>query len=219
MSDTGCGVAAEDLPRLFERFFRGRTTQARTHEGSGIGLSLVHELVKLHGGSIEARSKVGVGTAITLRIPRGSAHLPPERIGRLRTLERARIGALPFVEEALGWLPDGGSAAFNPEPGQAPSISESEAPRADDEAQARVLIVDDNADMRGYLRHLLGGRWQVETAPDGVVAMEHIRQRLPDLVIADVMMPVMDGFALLNAIRANDGVREVTCHVAFGARR
>ncbi len=203
VSDTGCGVAAEDLPRLFERFFRGRTTQARTHEGSGIGLSLVHELVKLHGGSIEARSKVGVGTAITLRIPCGSAHLPTERIGRIRTLERARIGALPFVEEALGWLPDGGSAAFNPEPAQAPSISESEPPRADDEAQPRILIVDDNADMRGYLRHLLGGRWQVETAPDGVVAMEHIRQWQPDLVIADVMMPIMDGFALLNAIRAN----------------
>ncbi|MDB6012964.1 MAG: multi-sensor hybrid histidine kinase [Gammaproteobacteria bacterium] len=203
VSDTGCGVAAEDLPRLFERFFRGRTTQARTHEGSGIGLSLVQELVKLHGGSIEARSEVGVGTAITLRIPRGSAHLPTERIGRMRTLERARIGALPFVEEALGWLPDGGSAAFNPESGEATSTSESETPRAADAAQARILIVDDNADMRGYLRHLLGGRWQVETAPDGVVAMEHIRQRLPDLVIADVMMPVMDGFGLLSAIRAN----------------
>jgi signal transduction histidine kinase len=204
VSDTGCGVAAEDLPRLFERFFRGRTTQARTHEGSGIGLSLVHELVKLHGGTIEAHSEVGVGTAITLRIPRGSSHLPTERIGRLRTLERARIGALPFVEEALGWLPDGGSAALHqPEPGEAPSNSESEAPRADDSAQARILIVDDNADMRGYLRHLLGGRWQVETAPDGVVAMERIQQRLPDLVIADVMMPVMDGFGLLNAIRTN----------------
>jgi signal transduction histidine kinase len=203
VSDTGCGVAAEDLPRLFERFFRGRTTQARTHEGSGIGLSLVHELVKLHGGSIEARSEVGVGTAITLRIPCGSAHLPTERIGRMRTLERARIGALPFVEEALGWLPDGGSAAFNPESGETTSTSVSETPRADDAAQARILIVDDNADMRGYLRHLLGGRWQVETAPDGVVAMEHIRQRLPDLVIADVMMPVMDGFGLLSAIRSN----------------
>jgi len=203
VSDTGCGVAAEDLPRLFERFFRGRTTQARTHEGSGIGLSLVHELVKLHGGSIEARSEVGVGTAITLRIPCGSAHLPTERIGRVRTLERARIGALPFVEEALGWLPDGGSAAFNPESGETTSTSASETPRADDAAQARILIVDDNADMRGYLRHLLGGRWEVETAPDGVVAMEHIRQRLPDLVIADVMMPVMDGFGLLSAIRSN----------------
>ncbi|HEX4676326.1 MAG TPA: HAMP domain-containing sensor histidine kinase, partial [Steroidobacteraceae bacterium] len=161
VSDTGCGVAAKDLPRLFERFFRGRTTQARTHEGSGIGLSLVHELVKLHGGSIEAHSEVGVGTAITLRIPCGSAHLPAERIGRMRTLERARIGALPFVEEALGWLPDGGSAAFGPESGETTATSASETLRADDAAQAHILIVDDNADMRGYLRHLLGGRWQV----------------------------------------------------------
>ena len=106
VADTGCGIAADELPRLFERFFRGRPSKARTHEGSGIGLSLVQELVKLHGGTIEARSRVGIGTTITLRIPCGHAHLPPERIGTVRTQERARIGALPFVEEALGWLPD-----------------------------------------------------------------------------------------------------------------
>jgi signal transduction histidine kinase len=195
VSDTGCGVAAEDLPRLFERFFRGHTTQARTHEGSGIGLSLVQELVKLHGGRIEACSEVGVGTAITVCIPRGSAHLPAERIGRLRTLECARIGSLPFVEEALGWLPDGDSSSFS-------TGGPATTPRADNATEARILIVDDNADMRGYLRHLLSGRWRVETASDGAQAMERIRQAPPDLVIADVMMPVMDGFGLLNAIRA-----------------
>lgn len=203
VSDTGCGVAAEDIPRLFERFFRGRTPRARTHEGSGIGLSLVQELVKLHAGSIEASSEVGVGTTITLRIPRGSDHLPPERIGRVRTLERARIGALPFVEEALGWLPDNGPALREPQRSEGISTSEAAATQAGDAAQGRILVVDDNADMRSYLRHLLGHRWQVETASDGVAALESIRQRAPDLVIADVMMPVMDGFGLLSAIRSN----------------
>ena len=195
VADTGCGIAADELPRLFERFFRGRPTRARTHEGSGIGLSLVQELVKLHGGTIEARSRVGIGTTITLRIPCGHAHLPPERIGTVRTQERARIGALPFVEEALGWLPDRAPAA----------AVESDSPTPGTEmAQARVLIVDDNADMRGYLARLLGERWQVETAGDGAAALERMRERVPDLVIADVMMPVLDGFGLLSAIRTSD---------------
>jgi signal transduction histidine kinase len=191
VSDTGCGVAAEDVPRLFERFFRGRAPQARTHEGSGIGLSLVQGLVKLHGGTVEAHSEVGVGTTITLKIPRGTAHLPAERLGGARTLERARIGASPFVDEALGWLPDVGDAAVREPPVPAQPGAE----------RARVLIVDDNADMRAYLGRLLGARWEVETAQDGVAALEHIRQSVPDLVIADVMMPVLDGFGLLKAIR------------------
>jgi signal transduction histidine kinase/methylmalonyl-CoA mutase cobalamin-binding subunit len=198
--DTGCGVAPEDVPRLFERFFRGRTSQARTHEGSGIGLSLVQELVKLHGGSVEAHSEIGVGTTITLRIPRGAAHLPAERLGSVRTLQRARIGAFPFVEEAMGWLPDaGGSVVGETMPGTALA-----APRSSEADRARVLIVDDNADMRAYLCRLLGQRWIVETAQDGAVALERIRECAPDLVIADVMMPVLDGFGLLSAIRADE---------------
>jgi signal transduction histidine kinase len=203
VSDTGCGVAAEDLPHLFERFFRGRTPQARTHEGSGIGLSLVQELVKLHGGSIEASSELDVGTTITLRIPRGSAHLPADRIGARRTLERARIGALPFVEEALGWLPNSERIAMSD-----PRHDGSQACLSDGE-RARVLVVDDNADMRSYLSGLLGERWHVETEPDGAAALERIRRNPPDLIIADVMMPVMDGFGLLRAIRAGDATSKV----------
>lgn len=208
VSDTGCGIAAEDLPRLFERFFRGRPSKARTHEGSGIGLSLVQELVKLHGGAIEARSQVGMGTTITLRVPRGHAHLPQERIGAVRTLERARIGALPFVEEALGWLPDR-APALEPDSLLPPAdpMTTTDIPEQATQGetdQARVLVVDDNADMRGYLARLLGERWHVETASDGGAALERINARVPDLVIADVMMPVIDGFGLLRAIRSSD---------------
>ena len=205
VSDTGCGVAAEDVPRLFERFFRGRAPQARTHEGSGIGLSLVQELVKLHGGSVEAHSEVGVGTTITLKIPRGTAHLPAERLGGIRTLQRARIGALPFVEEAMGWLPDAGGTTVSESPAEQEFASfPNPAPPSSEAGRARILIVDDNADMRAYLCRLLGARWKVETAPDGAVALERIGERPPDLVIADVMMPVLDGFGLLNAIRTNE---------------
>jgi signal transduction histidine kinase len=208
--DTGCGVAAEDLPHLFERFFRGRAPQARTHEGTGIGLSLVQELVKLHGGSIEASSEVGVGTAIRLRIPRGSAHLPADRIGSVRALQRARIGALPFVEEALGWLPDGGRAQLGSKPSEddIPALTRPEV-ASGEATQARVLVVDDNADMRSYLSRLLGERWQVETAPDGAQALQRIQENAPDLVIADVMMPVMDGFELLRMIRTREAIAKV----------
>jgi signal transduction histidine kinase len=208
VSDTGCGVAAADLSRLFERFFRGRASQARTHEGSGIGLSLVQELVKLHGGSIEARSQIGTGTTITVKIPRGFAHLPSERIGVIRTLQSARIGALPFLEEALGWLPDGERAALQVT-GSTDQSPTQTLPEAGPREAARILIADDNADMRCYLSRLFGDRWQVETEPDGAAALEHILRNPPDLVVADVMMPVMDGFGLLHAIRANNAISKV----------
>jgi signal transduction histidine kinase len=211
--DTGCGVAPEDLRRLFERFFRGRAPQARTHEGTGIGLSLVQELVKLHGGTIEASSEVGVGTTMTLRIPRGKAHLPSERIGAAQTLQRARIGALPFVEEALGWLPDATRTHLGDKPNTNEPhdlIAPTDANTAPTDApQARILIVDDNADLRGYLSRLLGERWHVETAPDGAAALQRIRENAPDLVIADVMMPVMDGFELLRSIRESETIAKV----------
>jgi signal transduction histidine kinase len=207
VSDTGCGVAAEDLPRLFERFFRGRTPYARTHEGSGIGLSLVQELVKLHGGCIEARSEVGAGTTILLRIPRGSTHLPADRVGANRTLSRARIGAQPFVEEALGWLPDGERGGVSTAEESSASLSADTAPQAT--VRARILVVDDNADIRTYLTGLLGSRWLVETEPDGAAALERIRNSTPDLIIADVMMPVMGGFRLLRAIRADETISQI----------
>jgi len=210
VSDTGCGVAADEVPRLFERFFRGRTQQARTHEGSGIGLSLVQELVRLHGGTIGAHSEVGVGTTITLHIPRGSAHLPPDRIGTQRALSRARIGSQPFVEEALGWLPDGGPGTdWQPVTGEDPATDRPAEIRPPSVAHARILVVDDNADMRRYLCRLLGQHWQVEMASDGAAALEHIARDAPDLVIADVMMPVMDGFGLLSALRANEATAKL----------
>ena len=211
VSDTGCGVAPDDVPRLFERFFRGRAAAARTHEGSGIGLSLVQELVKLHGGSIEAHSEIGAGLTMTLRIPRGSAHLPTDRIGVSRARERSRIGAFPFVEEALGWLPDVPRATKSVEPAPADVRAGSMVAETRFAAafRARILVVDDNADMRGYLSRLFGDCWQIETAPDGIAALECIRQQAPDLVIADVMMPGVDGFALLRAIKTNAATAEL----------
>src|SRR5262249_51185022 len=105
--DTGTGIPAEEMLRLFERFHRVHNAQGRTHEGSGIGLALVQELVRLHGGTVRADSALGVGPTFTVTVPLGHAHLPPNQIGPTRPLAPTATGASPFVEEALRWLPSG----------------------------------------------------------------------------------------------------------------
>ena len=187
VADTGCGIAAEDLPRIFDRFATIEAPRARTAERTGIGLSLVKERVKLHGGTIEAQSGLGTGTTITVRIPHGCSHLPRDRIVAEDASPQPEGTAQPYLEEALGWLAeDSDSSPAVPTEGR---------------SQARILVVDDNADMRKYLLRLLQERWQVETASDGVSALDRIRQQPPDLVIADIMMPQMDGLELLRRIR------------------
>src|SRR6185312_10924347 len=127
------------------------SVQSRTHEGSGIGLSLVQELVKLHGGTVEARSELGRGTTFTVCLPCGCQHLPADRIGASRRLARADTGALPFVEEALGWLPDFARGMTHPATAfEHDTRREPESPSP----SARILVVDDNADMRDYLSRL-----------------------------------------------------------------
>jgi signal transduction histidine kinase/DNA-binding response OmpR family regulator len=197
--DTGVGIAPDAVPRLFERFHRIEATRARTHEGSGIGLALVHDLVKLHGGSIRVDSAVGAGTAFTVAIPKGKAHLPADRIGAAAR-ERASGASVAILEEALSWLrePEDGAAAAAP--------AECAGPRP---PCGRVLVVEDNADMRGYLRGALAAQFAVEAVGDGRAALEAVRRAPPDLVLSDVMMPDVDGFGLLQALRADERTRAI----------
>jgi signal transduction histidine kinase/DNA-binding response OmpR family regulator len=202
--DTGVGVPEHELPRLFERFHRIEGQQSRTYEGSGIGLALVQELARLHGGTIRAESALGRGTSFTIGVPLGTAHLPPEQIGAERCLASTSIRAEAYVEEALRWLPDRTAPAVAvpsgiDEPGDMPSPHDG----------ARVLVADDNADMRAYLHRLLGRHCAVETVADGHTALAALRERRPDLVLADVMMPNLDGFGLLRAIRADAALRDL----------
>ncbi|HET6575809.1 MAG TPA: ATP-binding protein [Fimbriiglobus sp.] len=202
--DTGTGIPPDELPRLFERFHRVRDARGRTHEGSGIGLALVQELVKLHGGTIRAESTLGKGTTFVVTVPLGTAHLPPDRVGGSRTLAATAVGAGPFVEEALRWLP-AERGTRNAERGteeEDVSVLHS-AFRVPRSALARVLVADDNADMREHLVRLLAGRYEVEAVADGAAALAAARERVPDLVLADVMMPRLDGFGLLKELRAD----------------
>ncbi|MFN8556469.1 MAG: ATP-binding protein [Dehalococcoidia bacterium] len=202
--DTGVGIPAEELAHLFERFHRVRGARARSHEGTGIGLALVEELVRLHGGAIAVASRVDEGTTFTITIPAGTAHLPADRIQAPHTLASTALGATPYVEEALRWLPDDRPARSGASVGvpMQPEIPTAPHRGLDDRTTgARVLVADDNADMRAYLERLLGVHWTVEAVADGVTALTAVRERMPDLVLADVMMPGLDGLALLRALR------------------
>ncbi|MGM1058496.1 SpoIIE family protein phosphatase [Saccharothrix sp. Mg75] len=197
VADTGVGVPEAEVPRLFERFHRVGNTRARSHEGSGIGLALVRELVGLHGGVVTATSTEGRGTAFTVRLPFGSAHLPADDVVHLAGPVTVSAAAEPFVREALRLLPadDAAAEVDGPLPRHVPA--------AGDEGPARVLVADDNADMRDYLRRLLAPGYRVTTAVDGRAALDAARASPPDLVVSDVMMPRLDGLELVAALRAD----------------
>ena len=206
VKDTGVGVPPTELPRLFERFHRIEGQRSRSFEGSGIGLALVQELVRLHGGRIEAASEPGTGTVFSITLPFGSQHLPAGRVGEARRRPPSALRAEAYVEEALRWLPD---ASADPLPEQRDTEDAPGLPFADLTAGARILVADDNADMRHYMRRLLGNRWTLETVADGEEALAAIRANPPDLVLTDVMMPRLDGFGLLRQLRADPTLREV----------
>ena len=194
--DTGTGIPSESLPHLFERFYRVEGPQGRAFEGSGIGLALVDQLVKLHGGRIEVESTLGSGSTFTVVLRKGAEHLPPAQIGTPQPSARSRA-ALPFVEEAKGWLP----AAAGPS--KTTTRASSSGPvRPVSRRRRRVLLVDDNADMRTYLCNLLSHDYVVESVAEGESALAAAKKRTPDGILTDVMLPGMDGFELLRRLRA-----------------
>jgi signal transduction histidine kinase/DNA-binding response OmpR family regulator len=202
VSDTGVGIPEQEMPKLFERFHRVENQRGRSFEGSGIGLALVQELVRLHGGAIEAESKVGRGTLFRITIPFGAGHLASEQIesGGADTINSLRAEAI--VQEAMQWLPDGADPLANVGTSSVPELGISSLP-------GRILVVDDNADMRSYIQSLLGRRWDVVTAEDGLAALDMIKKTPPDLVVTDAMMPRLDGFGLLRAIRDDVKLRDI----------
>jgi PAS domain S-box-containing protein len=197
--DTGTGIPEASLPRMFERFHRVEGAHGRSHEGSGIGLALVHELVKLHAGSISVESTLGKGSAFVVSIPRGNAHLPGDRIRAQREASSTIVRAGAYVDEALSWLPSHARQVEKAVTGP------------------RVLLADDNADLREYVRRLLAEHYEVEAVGDGEAALSAARARRPDLIVTDLMMPRLDGFGLIRALRSDEGLRDVPV-VALSAR-
>lgn len=188
--DSGSGIPQDELAHVFDRFHRVTSTRGRTHEGTGIGLALVSELVKLHDGTISVTSELGRGTTFTVTIPVGARELATVPAPDPRDIGAAGTA---FAAEAMRWLPDETS---DPTP-------------ITSETRAKVLIADDNADMRDYLRRMVSARWDATAVANGREALTAIRERRPDLVITDVMMPELDGFGLVAALRADPATRDL----------
>jgi signal transduction histidine kinase/HPt (histidine-containing phosphotransfer) domain-containing protein len=204
VADTGVGIAAGELPKLFERFHRVKGARSRTPEGTGIGLSLVQELARLHGGEVRIESEEGRGSKFTVTVRAGHAHLPEDQV-RHAPDHTGRSGlAVTYADEALRWLT----------PEELPAASDGDLATPEQvqnggSARARVLLADDNADMRSHVRRLLEHRFEITAVSDGAAALNAALTRPPDLVLTDVMMPHLDGFELLAALRADDRTRTI----------
>ena len=206
VQDTGVGIPSCEMPHLFERFHRIEGTQGRTNEGTGIGLALVQELVKLHGGTIHAQSVEGRGSEFVVRLPSGSSQLPQDRIAAIPNVAGVPLNRQPYVDEALGWVAED----------LAPSSASPSRPFADPPtapaalAKQRILLVEDNADMRQYVKRLLSeAGYSVELAADGVAAIEAVQASSPDLILSDVMLPKLDGLGLLSRLREDQSLNDV----------
>jgi len=206
VADTGTGISNADLPHLFERFSRIEGARRRSHEGSGIGLALVRELVEMHHGSVRVESKLGEGTEFIVSLPFGAKHLAH---GHIRTGESSPMAlqgsSAAYVQEAIGWLPDQ-RRLLGAVTG---TLDDSEGHGAEPTAKSVILIVDDNIDMREYLQSLLAWRFHLEMAENGREALEQIARSRPDLVLTDVMMPEMDGLAFIAALRGSPVMRGI----------
>lgn len=211
--DTGTGIPADELPHLFRRFHRVKGARARTFEGSGIGLALVQELVKLHGGTVNVESEVDRGTTFTVAIPLGKSHLPAERIWSARDVDSLSLRSEAFVEEVSRWLPAANlktAFATNGRQAVAQGADLTETRALFPSHGSKILLADDNADMRDYVRRLLtDSGYQVEAVVDGQAALQAARKQQPDLVLTDVMMPGLDGLGLLEELRKDERLKTI----------
>ncbi len=206
VEDTGTGIKPEELPQLFDRFHRIEGAQGRTHEGTGIGLALVQELARLIGGEVFVDSTFGQGSKFRVSVPMGRDHLPPGQISSKRDVGQRPQGASSFLNEMWPWLPtDNYSLASPPAAAsQLPTPPDRGAPQtsATTATRARIVLADDNADMREYVRRMLATTYDVVAVADGEQALQAALQQVPDLVLTDSMMPNLDGIGLLKALRA-----------------
>lgn len=202
VTDTGVGISAEKLPHVFERFYQARDSYTKDQPGSGIGLALTKELVELHRGEISVVSTVGRGTTFTIRLPLGKDHLQKDEI----------------VESGVSDLAGGKLQKASEREAVDPLIQESIDPSIQHLASSNqhqatsdqiILIVEDNPDMRAYIREQLSDMFRVVEAEDGEEGFEKSVDKIPDLIISDVMMPKMDGYQLGEKLKTD----ERTSHV------
>jgi DNA-binding response OmpR family regulator len=189
ISDTGIGIPKEKMPKIFDRFYQVDGSHTREQEGTGIGLSLTKELVELHKGTIKVESEEGKGATFTVKIPLGKEHLKPEEISE-ESLSQTLSNGEGISEEII--IPEETKTAQ-------PDISlimETEKPL--------LLIVEDNSDVRNYIKDNLNKEYRVLEAVDGEDGWDKSIEQIPDLIVSDVMMPKMDGFKLCEKLKTDE---------------
>ena len=178
VDDTGPGIPPDALPHLFERFYQVDESGSDVQAGTGIGLALTRDLAELHGGAVHVESTPGLGSRFVVTLPR--ADLASADPAAPRPAPRHAESRLDADDPAQSPQPDDG-----------------------DDDRTTVLVVDDNADVRRYVRAHLEATYRVLEAADGQEGVRLARERLPDCVVSDVMMPRLDGFGLVRALRAD----------------
>jgi signal transduction histidine kinase len=218
-ADSGVGISKTELPRLFERFHRIPLTKARTHGESGIGLALVHDMVALHGGTISVESEIDHGTQFTIVIPAKFQSASTDQL-EVASEPRARSStAEAYILEPQRWgiSVDQPAIELGDEDTDTDAVAFIKRDKPSEDRRERILIADDNVDMRAYLKRLLEVRWEVVVVSDGVQALNMTRKILPDLIISDVMMPYLDGFGLLKALREDAAIKDIP-YIMLSAR-
>jgi len=199
VQDTGPGIPAEYLPHIFDRFYQIDSSHTRDQEGTGIGLALTKELVEIHHGEISVKSEIGKGSTFTVRLPMGKAHLKPEEIEErgAKDEEREVRSGKPDIKHQQQLMTTNDAKQMT---GEAQMTLES----TDKQELATILIVEDNADLRNYIRGHLKNEYQVFEAADGVEGLEQAMKAIPNLIISDVMMPQMGGFELCAKLKTDE---------------
>lgn len=213
VEDDGPGISGEDLPRIFDRFHRGGGV-SRSQPGAGIGLALAKELLVLHGGTIQAESREGEGSVFSIRLPRGRAHLADAELAPEDETDLLHPVGGATDRDAIRSRPDlpartaGAIEELRLEGAARAGADDRDLPAGLglDKDITTILVADDNAEVRAYVRAHLERRYRVVEAVDGREALEVARRALPDVVVSDVMMPIMDGFALCRAIKSDPEV-------------
>lgn len=193
--DSGIGIPSNRLPHIFDRFYQVDSSQTREFEGTGIGLALTKELVQLHGGGISVESSEGFGTTFIVTLPLGKTHLKPEQVAATTTDLTGFVNLPNLPDESLSvWE---GVTLDN-------TVEQIHAGNRD-----IVLIVEDNADMRTYIREGLEKNYSMLEARNGEAGLAKAQEAIPDLIITDAMMPIMDGYELTHQLRRD----AVTSHI------
>ncbi len=197
--DTGIGIPPDKLEKIFDRFYQADDSYTREQEGSGIGLALTKELVELHHGEIQVTSELGKGSTFFVCLPLGKEHLKPEEI-----VEDVVIEQLPVISGPTSVNLQVTSEQDTDSPSIQQSIDPSIQAQATSGQQPIILVVEDNADVRAYIRDYLEKDYQIIEAVDGEAGFEESASAIPDLIISDVMMPKMDGYELCRKLKTDE---------------